>query len=109
MSIGGVPGVGVSPLALDVPIEPVEVRNRLRTDLLDAMAWEEQRGIELALGEVLWAAWGEALASAGFTQEQFASVIVGYRRELWFWIMGERTWSQVASGLAGRLVRRLPA
>ena len=29
-----------------------------------------------------------------------------YGRELWLWLVGERTWKQCVSGLGGRLLRR---
>ena len=29
-----------------------------------------------------------------------------YDRELWLWLVGERTWEQCVSGLGGRLLRR---
>jgi len=42
-------------------------------------------------------------------RDRFQEIIIGYRRELWLWVMGERTWAQCASGLLGRVQRRLPA
>lgn len=30
----------------------------------------------------------------------------GYERELWLWLVGERTWEQCADGLLGRVLRR---
>lgn len=95
-------------VALPVPVEPVELRRRLRTALLDGAAWEERFGFELGVGDALWSAWGAALSDQGLTREQFAAVVRGYRRELWFWVLGDRIWAQVATGLAGRLVRRVP-
>ncbi len=41
-------------------------------------------------------------------REAFVDVIISYRREVWLWLMGERTWDQCVSGLAGRVARRLP-
>ena len=35
-------------------------------------------------------------------------IVAGYDRELWLWLLGERTWAQCADGLAGRVRRRLP-
>jgi hypothetical protein len=42
-------------------------------------------------------------------RDRFQEIVTGYRRELWLWVMGERTWSQCAGGLLGRVQRRLPA
>jgi hypothetical protein len=95
-------------LAIRLPPEPVELRQRLRTELLDGASWRERFGPELGVGDALWFAWGEALTGAGLTREQLARVISGYRRELWFWVLGDRMWDQAATGLIGRIVRRLP-
>lgn len=95
-------------LALPVPAEPGELRQQLRVALLDGASWQERFGAELGVGEVLWSAWGEALSGGGMTRERFAEVVRDYRRELWFWVLGDRTWAQAAAGLAGRLVRRTP-
>ncbi len=97
-----------TPLALRLPAEPEGVRRLLRAALLDGAEWEEQFGPELGLGEVLWPAWEEALSSGGLDREQFGSVLRGYRREVWFWVLGDRIWAQMVTGLAGRLARRLP-
>jgi hypothetical protein len=101
-------GVARAGLALQVPEEPGGLRRQLREALLDGATWEERFGPELGFGAVLWPAWGEELSAAGLTREQFAVVVRGYRRELWFWVLGERIWAQAATGLAGRLVRRMP-
>ena len=35
------------------------------------------------------------------THDDFARIVVAYRRELWLWLAGERTWAQACSGLVG--------
>ena len=40
------------------------------------------------------------------THDDFARIVVAYRRELWLWLAGERTWDQACSGLVGRISRR---
>lgn len=92
---------------LPVPAEPGAERLQLRDSLLGGAEWEEL-GDELGLGDVLWASWGGALQEAGMERDGFAAVLSGYRREIWFWLIGDRRWEQVATGLAGRLLRRLP-
>ncbi|HZU80240.1 MAG TPA: hypothetical protein VE991_10025 [Acidimicrobiales bacterium] len=94
---------------LPVPAEPVARREELRAELLAGADWEGAFGPELGVGDVLWDAWGDALRTAGLAREAFAAVVQGYRREIWFWILGDRVWDQVATGLAGRLQRRLPS
>jgi hypothetical protein len=100
----------VTAAGLTVPEEPAELRARTRAlvesapergaALLDAGAW---------IADPLWERWGPALEPAGMTRDRFDAVVAGYRRELWLWVMGERTWAQSAGGLLGRVRRRLPA
>jgi len=54
-----------------------------------------------------WAAWETPLAASGHDKGWLAAVAAGYRRELWLWLVGERTWEQASEGLAGRVGRRL--
>ena len=54
----------------------------------------------------LWSRW-RTLASSGMTEDELAQVVVDYRREIWLWLAGERTWAQCCSGLIGRIGRRL--
>jgi len=92
-----------------VPEEPVELRARTRAlveeapergaALVDAASW---------IADPLWERWRPALEPAGMDRERFLRVVAGYRRELWLWVMGERTWEQSAGGLLGRVRRRLP-
>ena len=37
----------------------------------------------------------------------FGAIVADYRREIWLWLAGERTWAQCCSGLIGRITRRL--
>ena len=54
----------------------------------------------------LWSRW-RILASAGMDEDELARVVLDYRREIWLWLAGERTWAQCCSGLIGRIGRRL--
>jgi hypothetical protein len=95
---------------LSLPEEPVALRTRVR-----ALVEEEpERGAALIDGaawiaDPLWERWGPLLEAAGMTRAWFLQVVAGYRRELWLWVMGERTWAHSAGGLLGRVRRRLPA
>jgi hypothetical protein len=53
-----------------------------------------------------WSRW-RTLASAGLSEQGLGQIVSGYRRELWLWLAGERTWAQCCSGLIGRINRRL--
>jgi hypothetical protein len=94
--------------SLEIPAEPVELRAGLRRSVLDGGEGQHGWGNGLAVGDGLWTHWGPALEAAGMDRRSFDEVVVGYRRELWFWLLGERTWESAVSGLAGRLRRRLP-
>ena len=54
----------------------------------------------------LWTRW-RTLAAVGLHEGDLTNIVVGYRRELWLWLAGERTWTQCCSGLIGRINRRL--
>jgi hypothetical protein len=54
----------------------------------------------------LWSRW-RTLASAGMSEDDLKRVVLDYRREIWLWLAGERTWAQCCSGLIGRIGRRL--
>ena len=54
----------------------------------------------------LWARWS-SLSKDGLSRDEFESVVMGYRREIWLWLAGERTWIQCCSGLLGRVARRM--
>jgi hypothetical protein len=53
----------------------------------------------------LWSRW-RSLGSAGVSEDELARIVLGYRREVWLWLAGERTWAQCCSGLIGRISRR---
>src|SRR6266540_7382875 len=93
---------------LPLPEEPVALGAETRAVVERSLA----EGAALIDGgewiaEPLWRCWGAALERAGMSRAQLVQIAIGYRRELWFWVMGERTWAQCASGLHGRVLRRL--
>jgi hypothetical protein len=92
---------------LHVPDEPVD-RKRSWLEAIHGGApissvLHEADGFD----EWLWRRW-RSLTAVGVTEEQFVAVVDGYRREIWLWLAGERTWAQCCSGLVGRLGRRAP-
>lgn len=62
-----------------------------------------------AVTDLVWAAWAGRLGDAGVERLWLVGVADGHRRELWLWLVGERTWDQALAGLAGRVQRRLPS
>jgi hypothetical protein len=88
--------------------EPVELRNGLRDALLDGADWREKLSSDTGIGAFLWDQWRPALEPLGMDRPAFVGVVLGYGRELWFWLMGERQWDEFLTGLGGRLSRRLP-
>ena len=60
---------------------------------------------EDGVAQWLWERW-RVLESAGVDRARFIAIVTGYRREIWLWLMGERTWAQCCSGLIGRIDRR---
>ena len=92
---------------LHIPDEPTAHAERWLAAVLDGQELvdvisEQREGI----AAWFWSRW-RTLASAGLDEQQLASIVLGYRRELWLWLAGERTWGQCCSGLVGRIDRRL--
>jgi hypothetical protein len=101
--------VSSAPPDLSLPEEPVALRQRTRT----LIEQDPERGAAVVdagswIANQLWERWGRALESAGMDRDRFDGIVAGYRRELWLWVMGERTWAQSVGGLLGRVQRRLP-
>lgn len=84
--------------------EPVALRDRWwaaeragakRPDLVDGVT------------DAAWRRWRGPLGTAGVDRAWLRAVAAAYGRELWLWLVGERTWEQASTGLAGRVRRRL--
>lgn len=95
----------VAPPRLHVPEEPPE-RERWRAAVLAGADPAVVVGEPGGVAEWLWRRW-QVLAQAGMGAEAFEAAVTAYRRELWLWLAGERTWGQCCSGLIGRVERRL--
>jgi hypothetical protein len=96
-----------TPIAgLEIPPEPVELQKLLRESAL-AVGSEQTSGYEEAFAAWTWERWRAALEASGMSRQSYSDVVVGYRREVWFWILGDRGWAQIMSGLVGRISRRL--
>ena len=90
--------------------EPVELRAETRA-LLEESPEEGSRLIGEAafVADLLWEDWGDFLKPAGMPYDRFLQISRGYADELRLWVVGERPWDHCATGLAGRVQRRLPA
>ncbi len=93
--------------ALGIPDEPSDLKAALRHALLDGRPPGELPA-DLDIAAWLWGAWGPVLDPRGFGRDQFTDALGANQRELWLWLMGDRQWGQFASGLVGRISRRLP-
>ena len=93
-----------------MPDEPTELKIRTRA-LLEDSPEEGSRVIADAafVSDLLWEEWGADLEEAGMDYERFLEISRSYAGELRLWVVGERPWDHCAAGLAGRLLRRLPA
>jgi hypothetical protein len=90
--------------------EPVGLRERTRAlAAVDpgAARWWLPFAIAAAASEASGPALGpETALGAHGGPLDLDEICVGYRRELWLWLVGERSWGQCVSGLMGRISRR---
>jgi hypothetical protein len=92
--------------ALHVPDEPSARAERWLSDVLDGRPLDDVLTGADGMAGWLWSRW-RSLAAAGLGEEDLRRIVLGYRREVWLWLAGERTWAQCCSGLIGRVTRRL--
>ena len=93
-------------LDLHVPDEPVAQTQRWRSALHDGRDVDEVLGGDDGVTSWLWSRW-RSLGPAGLSEDELEKIVLDYRREVWLWLAGERTWVQCCSGLIGRITRRL--
>jgi hypothetical protein len=95
---------------LPVPDEPTQTKAETRALLEDS---PEEGGRVIAdaafVSDLLWERWGTDLEGAGMGYTRFLEISRSYAGEFRLWVVGERPWNHCAAGLAGRLLRRLPA
>jgi hypothetical protein len=94
---------------LELPEEPLDIKVGLRDALLDRQNWRDGFSDDICIGLWLWGQWRPALEPEGVSREEFVATVIAYRRELWLWLIGDRQWMPFIIGLAGRIIRRLPA
>jgi hypothetical protein len=92
---------------LHVPDEPTARAEGWLAAVLDGQELGDVVGAEKdGITAWFWSRW-RTLASVGMSEEGLGEIVLGYRRELWLWLAGERTWTHCCSGLIGRINRRL--
>ena len=95
---------------LPVPNEPTKLKAEARALLEDS---PEEGGRVIAdaafVSDLLWEEWDADLQEAGMGYDRYLEISRSYAGELRLWVVGERPWDHCAAGLAGRLLRRLPA
>ena len=93
-----------------MPDEPTELKAETRTLLEDS---PEAGGRVIAdaafVSDLLWEEWKTELQGPGMCYGRFLEISRSYAGEFRLWVVGERPWDHCAAGLAGRLLRRLPA
>ena len=95
----------VSP-TLHLPDEPTAHAQRWLSSIIEGQNLADVLRAEDGFVEWLWARWS-VLRQAGVTRAEFEGTVLGYRREIWLWLAGERVWSQCCAGLIGRVSRRI--
>jgi len=99
---------GTATLRLVPPNEPAPVLASLRR-----LAREDPSVARLVGPERLAAALGEAwhgsLGRVGASPADLRAVFAAANREIWLWVMGNRTWAQLVEHLAGRAERHVTA
>jgi hypothetical protein len=91
--------------SLHVPDEPTARAAAWLAAVLDGDDLTDVLRADGGLVAWLWSRWS-TLSKVGLTRAEFEDVVIGYRREIWLWLAGERIWTQCCSGLVGRVNRR---
>jgi hypothetical protein len=90
---------------LHAPDEPVSLVATWRDRAFDGPGFDAVLLGEDSISSWLWSRWS-AIAADGVTGDDLTEVLSGSRREVWLWLVGERTWAQTMSIVLGRLDRR---
>ena len=96
----------IAPPTLHLPDEPTTRAQVWLTEVLEGQDLADVLRAENGFVEWLWSRWS-ALRQAGVEHAEFEEIVLGYRREIWLWLAGERIWTQCCAGLIGRVGRRI--
>ena len=91
---------------LHVPDEPTARAATWLAAVLDGEDLTEVLRADGGFVSWLWSRWS-TLSKVGLMRDEFEEVVMGYLREIWLWLAGERVWNQCCSGLVGRVSRRI--
>ena len=89
-----------------MPDEPTARAERWLRAVNDGQGLEQVLTGDDGVTAWLWSRW-RSLSAVGLDEPALAAMVLDYRRELWLWLAGERTWTQCCSGLIGRITRRI--
>ena len=95
-----------APLGLHVPDEPTVRAEGWLHAVNEGVDLERVLIGDDGVTSWLWTRW-RSLSTSGLDERALGTIVLGYRRELWLWLAGERTWGQCCSGLIGRITRRI--
>lgn len=93
---------------LPIPPEPTDDKRATRGQVEQCPGlWPKVLDQPGGVLDYLWGQWRDHLETAGLDRPSFDAIVAGYRPELWHWLWGNRLWTHCATGLAGRLTRRM--
>lgn len=98
----------VAALQLHLPDEPTVKRAEWYERVLGGEDLAQVLSGDGGVAPWLFSRW-RALETSGVSRDAFMAQALAYRRELWLWLHGDRTWEQCCSGLIGRIERRTAA
>jgi hypothetical protein len=92
---------------LHTPDEPTVLAEQWLAKVHSGEPFDDTLSGDDGISSWLWSRW-RSLATVGIDEDEFDRIVRDYRRELWLWLAGERTWAQCCAGLIGRIDRRIP-
>jgi hypothetical protein len=91
---------------LHAPDEPIAQATGWRERVIAGESLSSVIGGADGITDWAWHRW-RAIESDGVSRDDLDAVLQRSARELWLWLVGERTWSQAIGTVLGRLSRRL--
>ncbi len=90
---------------LHAPDEPTAPAARWRERVVDGESLSSVISGDDGITDWAWHRW-RAIEADGVSRADLNKVLEQSSRELWLWLVGERTWSQAIGTVLGRLSRR---